>query len=416
MENTSWGMRKKNLTVDSIMLHILEYVTLSLFVIEGNSVYRFVTDKYYHLTLFCGLISCLLLLYLMWLQHGVRRTDVIICCMLEIWAVIYFVFKLSEVTAEIYISLFMIGLPVLFLIWRIYDSAGKPYQLFYRLSDVVCFLGAVSLVVWLLGPVLNLIPINTYISINWGREKIVGGYLGLVYNTSADTTFGFSFFRNSSIFTEAPMFNLWLNLAMAVELFLKPKPAKARILLLTLCIASTISTTGILFLVLVIGIKYWDQIKSGKNTIRFFLILLLLILAPLFCLFVYNVFLMKRDTISFMIRMKDFGAGLIVWMRHPILGSGYGNLTELMAFDYNINNKGFSNSIMAVLATGGLWMSILYIASFVGLFEKKNNVQKFSICYLYLFVSTIFFARYIAIVLLAFGLALLMKKYKLKIN
>ena len=111
-----------------------------------------------------------------------------------------------------------------------------------------------------------------------------------------------------------------------------------------------------------------------------------------------------------------YTSGLIVWMRHPILGSGYGNLTELMAFDYNINNKGFSNSIMAVLATGGLWMSILYIASFVGLFEKKNNVQKFSICYLYLFVSTIFFARYIAIVLLAFGLALLMKKYKLKIN
>ena len=49
---------------------------------------------------------------------------------------------------------------------------------------------------------------------------ILFGYFGIHFNTQIESSYGINIYRNSSIFTEAPMFNLWLNLALGIELFI----------------------------------------------------------------------------------------------------------------------------------------------------------------------------------------------------
>lgn len=101
-----------------------------------------------------------------------------------------------------------------------------------------------------------------------------------------------------------------------------------------------------------------------------------------------------------------------MWMDYPVFGGGYGNLGALLEYIYSPTGVvGFSNSILAVLATGGLWMAILFYIPLVGcLFRKttgSRNLVLFSICYFYLFCTTAFFSRYLAVVMVAFGLAVM---------
>jgi hypothetical protein len=70
--------------------------------------------------------------------------------------------------------------------------------------------------------------------------------------------------------------------------------------------------------------------------------------------------------------------------------------------------------VAAVLGTGGLWMSLLYYVPHVmSVFPRATKSRAFAcfgICILYLFITTIFIGRYIAVVLIALEMAVLLEK------
>ena len=211
------------------------------------------------------------------------------------------------------------------------------------------------------------------------------------------------------------MLNLWCNIAMAMELFLKEKSSGLKISVFVATILTTFSTTGLIFLVLCISLKYYHKFAKMPRLAKGLLLLSLLLLIPVTAYALYALLETKVSTVSFLMRASDYIGGIRLWQKHPVFGSGFGNLVPLLEYVYSPNGvAGFSNSITGVLATGGIWMSLLYyfphITAMFSRFTGNKSLSYFGICFFYLFVSTIFFGRYLAIVMIALDLAILIER------
>ena len=99
----------------------------------------------------------------------------------------------------------------------------------------------------------------------------------------------------------------------------------------------------------------------------------------------------------------------------PVFGGGYGNLTNIYTGGYSValynGAVGFSNSVMAILGTGGIYNFIIFaVPTLIVIFTHLKNEPEyfaFATCYLYLSITTIFFARYIQAIFVAYMICLL---------
>lgn len=142
-----------------------------------------------------------------------------------------------------------------------------------------------------------------------------------------------------------------------------------------------------------------------------------LILLPVLAGVAIYTIVLKSDTQSYMMRLSDYVAGVKLWWDYPIFGSGYADLKSLLPYIYSPDGVlGFSNSLTAVLGTGGLWMALLFYVPQIGmLFPKVTKDPKlscFAICDLFLFCTTLYIARFIGVVLLAFAIVITLGKGK----
>jgi hypothetical protein len=273
----------------------------------------------------------------------------------------------------------------------------------------------ISLIFWFLGEVFKVITPNGYLNIAWGNFNLVHGYYGIHYAFQVDTTFfpDAHLYRNSGIFAEAPMFNLWLDIALATELFLKPKASKLRVVILAVTVLTTLSVTGILFLVLCAALKACSNLRRMSKTKIGILFFAGAVIIPLLGGVVIKSVVLKTDTQSYLMRLSDYAAGVRTWVERPLFGAGFGNLGALQEHVVGIENasSGFSNSVTAVLGTGGLWTALLYYISHVGMifprFTGSKKLACFCLCMMFLFVTTIFFARFIGVLMVVFGYAII---------
>lgn len=393
---------------------MLEYIVAMLIILDGNSVYRHGVNQNYHLAFLSGIAALCLLLVIR--KGKIIIKDILWAAILEAWVAVYFVFSFRTLDIENYVSLFILGLPVIFLLSSMYQKRKEPFQLLYRIETILLFLAVASVILWLFGSILRILPHTSSIYLNWGRNKIVNGYFGLCYETALDTTFGIKVYRNSGIFTEAPMHNLWLCIALAIELFLKDKTDLKKAMVFVVTILTTLSSTGLIVAVLCFLMKYWQALKQMKKYLKIAMGIILAAMVPLVIYYAVRLIQVKSTTVSFLMRVQDYSAGFKVWMKYPIFGSGFGNLNSLYGYSYahmqGLNDRGYSNSVMGLLATGGLWFAVLYLPGFWGLLRKETiavyRTRAFGICYLALFVLTIFFARFMSVLFLGIGLSLLL--------
>lgn len=393
---------------------ILEYVVAMLIILDGNSVYRHGVNQNYHLAFLSGIAALCLLLVIR--KGKIIIKDILWAAILEAWVAVYFVFSFRTLDIENYVSLFILGLPVIFLLSSMYQKRKEPFRLLYRIETILLFLAVASVILWLFGSILKILPHTSSIYLNWGRNKIVNGYFGLCYETALDTTFGIKAYRNSGIFTEAPMHNLWLCLALGIELFLKEKTDLKKAMVFVVTILTTLSSTGLLVAGLCFLLKYWQLLKQMSKYMKIAMGVIFAAAIPMALYYAVRLMQVKSTTVSFLMRLQDYTAGFKVWMKYPIFGSGFGNLNSLYGYSYatmhNLNDRGYSNSIMGLLGTGGLWFSLLYILGFWGMLRKETiagyRTRAFGICYLALFVLTIFFARFMSVLFLSIGLSLLL--------
>jgi hypothetical protein len=115
-----------------------------------------------------------------------------------------------------------------------------------------------------------------------------------------------------------------------------------------------------------------------------------------------QILIRKTETASYEMRMNDYEEGFRAWKQFPLFGYGYGNLDPISSGD----EVGYSNGIMGILSTGGIWISIVIIIPilFTCFKFKKRNLNEifFIVFFIFEIISTIFIGRFVFIFLLAF--------------
>ena len=152
--------------------------------------------------------------------------------------------------------------------------------------------------------------------------------------------------------------------------------------------------------------------KKMKRINKGLLLILAMIAIPSVLIVLIQSLILKGDTQSFMMRLSDYTGGARMWVDYPLFGAGFGNLKALQPYVYTPDGAiGFSNSIMAVLSTGGAWMAVVYyIPYFAMLFPQVTGSKKYACfgwCMVFLFCTTIFFARLIGVLVIMFGFAIM---------
>ena len=405
----------------NLLPSLLEYLWAVMLVLNGNSVYHASSIQDYYLLESCLILTYLLLVVYLFLKRiHLYSNDLTISVGLALYGVTYLCAQQGNMSSSDFAMLFVIGLPGLYLLFCQMRREGMLLPLMRKVENVVCVLAAISLFFWFFGVVFEVIRPNMRTYITWGRFGWIEGFSGLHFKIQLDTTFFKDQFlyRNSGIFAEAPMLNLWLDFALAIELFMRDKVSRLRITLLVVTIFTTMSLTGFFFLALclVLNLMRDHHTMSRKRHSFTVALIVVLILPALLVIIVYSMVL-KTETQSYLMRLTDYLSGIMLWSDNPIFGSGYGNLRSIMEYSYSPNGTlGFSNSLTAVLGTGGLWMALLFYFPHFGAtlqrWSGSKKLSRFAICNLFLFCTTAYFARYLAVTMIALELALLQRPWK----
>lgn len=263
--------------------------------------------------------------------------------------------------------------------------------------NIMAIIGCISLLFWTFGSLFKVISPTGSIISYWSTENGTPcpSYYGIYFETQSLN----NIIRNTAIFTEAPMASLNFVIAFLFQdLFNKgDRSHNIKEIILILCILSTISTTGYIALILIFVLKMLLMSYRNKN-----ILLPVGVVVGIISIFLVHFLLsLKINDGSGQTRVDDFRAGLQAWKLHPFMGSGLDSSVyrQFMA-NWRSYNLGFSNTIMDVLSSGGIYIFILYFISvIVSLFKslKDNNISNiiFIILISYLFITTIFSNTYI---------------------
>lgn len=111
---------------------------------------------------------------------------------------------------------------------------------------------------------------------------------------------------------------------------------------------------------------------------------------------IQNILSQKLVTESGSIRIDDYVAAYNAWKDNPIMGLGIASskIQNYMSL-WRGYNLGFSNTIMDILAHGGIYVSLIYVLALIysikESFKYKNwNMLMFIIIVIYLLFTTLF--------------------------
>lgn len=284
-------------------------------------------------------------------------------------------------------------------------------SLLYKYESLIVLIAGISLVMWFLCSIVKIVPsTGTVYSIWTGSDSLlrVPSYFGIYYETQySNLAWWGRVARNTAVFAEAPMASFHFSMALLIELFGRDRNRRWKNVLLGAAILSTFSTTGYVVAIVAFVSKYLYLKNKNK-----FLYVLKVFIAPAIIIAggsgLYFLVTRKVSTTgSGMIRLDDLAAGYKAWMSHPIFGSGYANTDYIKRFmsGFRSNNTGFSNTIMNILANGGIYLLLPYAAAFLAVIHDAIHSKDlkrvvFAVEVLFMFSITIVGYQYISIFLL----------------
>lgn len=388
---------------------ILEYALVTCIILEFNTVYMAMPFFKQVVRVLPAFI--LLCLILMTPQTFSKKINAFI--------IAYFIgalFPMLNIGSDSYMGYIKTYVVILPLFW-IYLSKRKVkgcdayLSLFYGYSKVMTLFAGISLVMWLLCSILQIIPMTNMALYAWGTGvQFVPSYYNIYFETQTTNLFGESIIRNDSFFNEGPMHNMALCVALAIEYFMHTQKSKMRITILSISIITTLTTTGQLFLIALLA---WHVFSKSTRRYRAFVI----ILAPVIIFAVYTIAIMAMDfknsdakgESSVLARSKDIQNCIEAGMKYPILGVGIVQSEDIVSWHgYQL---GSSNSLFAVFARGGLYTLILYLGSLLIIpliyYRKYKHLNWLltMLFYFGLFVITVSFLRYLTLLFMAWGLS-----------
>lgn len=318
---------------------------------------------------------------------------------LTIFFLIYFsIFLIVPVNrASISLGLKLLVSFVSFLLYFGLCTDTKKFPLIFEYYiNWMVIIGIISLVLWMLVSCMRILQFNSSILSDWstfnGYAARISSYHGIYFETQYLNNIP----RNSAIFPEAPMASLHFLVALSLNfLFCQGKFSKVKNLLLILAIISTLSSTGYIGIVLLFTYKMVFY-KFKNNTLNYLKFLWIIVFLIGSIVVVNLIFSQKIGSESGNIRKDDYLAAFNAWKTSPIFGVGLVSDTvkNYMSL-WRSYNLGFSNSLMDVLAHGGLWLLVVYVGAGLkgaisNLKIKNFNMIMFIIMVFYLFATTIF--------------------------
>ncbi len=270
-------------------------------------------------------------------------------------------------------------------------------KLYEIIENIILVIAVISLVFWVAGSLLGILHPNGVEYTTWsndGSEVAINKYYNLYFETQVQNFGGVSIVRNSSIFTEAPMASFMFGLALLVELFKKKDTDYKKAVLLIIAVVSTFSTTGYVVVIAAVFMKY--LLSQSHNRVYSVIRMAVIPVALIILVIVADRLLQsKLESTSGSTRIDDFSAGFRAWMDHPFMGNGYYNNSYMQYMStYRMKNTGFSNSLMQMLAYGGLYLLLPFAGSAAyGIFKlvrKKDwNELTFVVLFLLMFIFTV---------------------------
>lgn len=301
------------------------------------------------------------------------------------------------------------------------DSRGgkeKAASLLGAFRDVVVIVAGVSVVCWFLLSLLHLIPYpwSGSVYVDWSDNgKIIWRthFMYIYYETQWFIT-GYVA-RNSAIFVEGPMANYIFSLAFMTDFYIQdsrgPKAHRRCRIILALAMLTTFTATGWFLMALMWIMKNLPDVRKKRRSAGSFREHLaqekkMIVLVAMVLAFVVLLLWNKTTTESSSIRMDDIRSGFKAWLSSPLWGVGFENTPYIARFasPWRLNNLGYSNSPVEVLAEGGLMLFIPYgwaiLRGASRSFRSGNYAHiAFEICFLVLFAVTIIPYQYITMLM-----------------
>ena len=276
--------------------------------------------------------------------------------------------------------------------------------------NVVAALAAVSVILWLAGPVFGAISPNCSISNGWtgsGIRIASPGYYHLLYITQYGDLFNMSLARNTGIFAEGPMYSYTISMAIIFESYFSKRPRTAILVILYIAVASTLTTTGIVFVLAIGFVELARRAYAMKSRLRPILLTLLGILFVILTIFAFSLLDQKMDTSSGSIRLDDFRAGFATWIESPIYGYGLSNIDSATVHmgSFRLYNLGFSNSPFDLLVRGGIVFAFPFLVACMGFLRLPSPMKIAALLFVYLWTITIVTFLPLTYLMFSFGVA-----------
>lgn len=269
-------------------------------------------------------------------------------------------------TAGFYLRFFILFPMYLLIVFM--STRTQIISLIGRVSNAIFVLTAASVFLWIAGPVLRLLPPTGSVNIVWGNPTQYDSYFGLLFSTTIQSKRiigNILLLRNLSIFPEGPFSALVFVLGFAYEALVNPaKPRTKRMVIYFVAILATISTSGIIMAVIIVGIRRFFLKKrvsrSEKIQFAYGKMIAPILITVIMCIAVLYLLEFKRSTDSgnFSAHFGDFLGGLRLFLAKPFTGWGYNSSGTLIGY----NN---TSGLFKVLTYGGLPFGALYLFPFI---------------------------------------------------
>ncbi len=390
----------KSLTMKEKLRTILEYLLVFLIILEFNTPYLVFNPIKRAVQIFPVIILALLIL----MSNYSIKKKVNAHVLTYLSGAIFPMLILKNSGYVTYVGLFFGIIPLLWIYLYLRKNEGEGLSLFLKFSNLMVIEAVISLIMWILCTMMNVIPMTLMIPYEWAPGvDFIPTYFGIYFETQG--------IRNTGIFNEGPMHNMALCVALLIECFLRQQKSKAKILILVGVIITTFTTTG-QFLLIFLGAYFF--LKNANSRRRIVVILLAPIL--LFGVYLSSNYLMEtkmeRDAGAGSVdeRGKDIKNCIEIGLENPVLGVGMITKDKLSKVAKR-GNAGYSNSTFTVFARGGFYCLTLYLVSLLlipFLYSRKFHDNRYILMMLFfffLFTLTISFLKYLTFLFMAFGLS-----------
>lgn len=254
------------------------------------------------------------------------------------------------------------------LLCIVYLGLEKDVDGFWiKFSNVVVIICLVSLIFYVTGSLLRIVPATGITRYKWTWDFQCKNWFNLYYEAYYGNTSMVSFLprKNTGLYTEPPMFVIMICMAMAGELSFVKMPRKKYIIIFIITIFSTMSTTGLLFLIMSIVILIFNAGQGKRSSVIKIMVFPLIILITFFVL--AEIMNQKMGTMtgenSVNIRMDHLLTSFRLWAENPIFGIGYGQSN--MFEQSSSYQQGASVGLPLLLAYSGICGFSVYLIPFI---------------------------------------------------